>query len=40
LEALDHCTVSRTALRQSATDAGISDARLRIPNDGDVVDIA
>jgi L-ascorbate metabolism protein UlaG (beta-lactamase superfamily) len=40
MEALDHCTVSRITLRQTATDAGINDARLRIPDDGDVVDIA
>lgn len=35
LEALDHCPVTRTALRQAAEDAGISAKRLLIPADGE-----
>lgn len=37
LEALDHCLTSRAALRQAATDAHISPARLRIPADGEAI---
>lgn len=39
LEALDHCPVSRTALRQAAEDAGISANRLLIPADGECLTI-
>ncbi|HEV7259796.1 MAG TPA: MBL fold metallo-hydrolase [Bosea sp. (in: a-proteobacteria)] len=39
LEALDHCTVSRDALRDHAAKAGIGPDRLRIPLDGEVVTI-
>lgn len=35
LESLDHCGVSRQALRESAERAGISPERLRIPADGE-----
>jgi hypothetical protein len=34
LEALDHCTVTREALRTRADDEGISPSRLLIPEDG------
>ena len=34
LEALDHCAVTREALRTAADEAGISRERLRIPADG------
>jgi len=40
LEALDHCKVSRQALRAAAEEAGIPPARLRIPDDGELVEIA
>lgn len=36
MESLDHGTVSRADLRAQAERAGISETRLRIPNDGDV----
>jgi L-ascorbate metabolism protein UlaG (beta-lactamase superfamily) len=35
LEALDHCTVDRMALRLAAENAGINRQRLLIPNDGE-----
>ena len=34
LEALDHCPVTRAALRSRAQNEGIADERLRIPADG------
>lgn len=37
LEALDHCSVSREALRQMAEEKGISPKRLLIPEDGAVL---
>jgi L-ascorbate metabolism protein UlaG (beta-lactamase superfamily) len=37
MEALDHCTVSRTLLRQGADSAGIAPARLMIPGDGETL---
>lgn len=37
MEALDHCTVSRSILRDSAENAGIDPLRLFIPNDGDTL---
>ncbi len=37
MEALDHATVSRADLRAAAQAAGIADARLRIPADGETV---
>src|SRR5262249_43809307 len=35
MEALDHATVDRQALRDAATAAGITQHRLRIPADGE-----
>lgn len=40
IEALDHCTTSRIALRQAANAAAIDAERLRIPADGDTIEIA
>jgi len=37
LESLDHCPVSRKALRQSAEEAGIPPSRLLIPADGETI---
>jgi L-ascorbate metabolism protein UlaG (beta-lactamase superfamily) len=37
LEALDHCGVSRDALRQLADKEAIPPARLRIPKDGETI---
>jgi L-ascorbate metabolism protein UlaG (beta-lactamase superfamily) len=37
MEALDHCTVSRTMLRKVADDAGIATWRLIIPEDGETL---
>jgi L-ascorbate metabolism protein UlaG (beta-lactamase superfamily) len=37
LEALDHCTVDRLALRQAADKAGIHGRRLLIPADGEIL---
>jgi L-ascorbate metabolism protein UlaG (beta-lactamase superfamily) len=37
MEALDHATVSRADLRAAADAAGISEARLRIPADGETI---
>lgn len=37
MEALDHCTTTRLALRDAATQAGISEGRLLIPVDGDML---
>ena len=37
MEALDHCRVSRTMLRTSADQAGISHTKLRIPADGESI---
>ena len=37
LEAFDHCTVTRTGLRELARKAGISDDRLLIPDDGEEI---
>jgi L-ascorbate metabolism protein UlaG (beta-lactamase superfamily) len=37
MEALDHCTVTRAALREAADGAGISEARLLIPADGETI---
>ena len=39
LEALDHGTVSRTALRAAARASGIADERLRIPDDGEALQL-
>ena len=39
MEALDHCTVSRKALRDAAEASGIGAARLRIPADGEALEI-
>ncbi|CAM5770396.1 MBL fold metallo-hydrolase [Bosea minatitlanensis] len=39
MEALDHCTVSRAALRKAAKEHGIDSGRLRIPADGEALDI-
>lgn len=35
MEALDHSTITRAALREAATAAGISNTQLRIPEDGE-----
>ena len=37
MEALDHCTVSRSMLRNSADSAGIDPSRLLIPSDGETL---
>ena len=37
MESLDHCTVSRTMLRQIADSAGIAAGRLMIPKDGETL---
>ena len=37
LESLDHCRVTRTSLRQKATEQGIDENRLIIPTDGQLV---
>jgi len=37
MESLDHCTVSRGMLRRSAESAGIHASRLRIPEDGEIL---
>jgi hypothetical protein len=39
LEALDHCKTSRVALRKAADEAGIDQARLLIPGDGERIEI-
>jgi L-ascorbate metabolism protein UlaG (beta-lactamase superfamily) len=38
LEALDHCTVTRQALRKAAREANVPESRLRIPEDGETID--
>ena len=38
MEALDHATVSRADLRNAAQAAGVSDDRLRIPLDGELLE--
>jgi L-ascorbate metabolism protein UlaG (beta-lactamase superfamily) len=40
LDSLDHGTVSRTDLRNQADDAGIDRQQLRIPADGETIEIA
>jgi L-ascorbate metabolism protein UlaG (beta-lactamase superfamily) len=37
MEALDHCPVTRMALRQRADEAGIATSRLMIPADGEII---
>lgn len=37
MESLDHCTVSRKALRQMAESAAIPPSRLMIPEDGETI---
>ncbi len=39
LEALDHCPVTRDALRRAAEAAGVGALRLRIPDDGETVTV-
>lgn len=39
MEALDHATVSRAALRNAADEHGISPDRLLIPRDGETIEI-
>lgn len=39
MEALDHCTVTRAALRRAADQAGIGADRLIIPNDGEILSL-
>jgi hypothetical protein len=39
MEALDHATVTRADLRASAARAGIGKDRLRIPADGETIEI-
>lgn len=38
LESLDHCTVSRSGLREHARLSNIPDERLLIPNDGEILE--
>jgi L-ascorbate metabolism protein UlaG (beta-lactamase superfamily) len=40
MEALDHATVSREELRTKTTEAGISTAQLRIPADGESIELS
>ena len=40
MEALDHATVSREALRQAADAQGIAADRLLIPRDGETISLA
>jgi hypothetical protein len=40
MEALDHATVTRAELRQQAAQAGIDDQALRIPVDGETLNLA
>lgn len=40
MEALDHATVDRAALRDAATAAGVSADRLRIPADGEMISLS
>ncbi len=40
MEALDHGTVTRADLRQAANEAGLSPERLRIPADGETLNLA
>ena len=40
MEALDHATVSREELRAKAAEAGISTTQLRIPADGESIEIS
>ncbi|MBF0406243.1 MAG: MBL fold metallo-hydrolase [Candidatus Riflebacteria bacterium] len=37
MESLDHCTVSRSTLRQMSDNAGISPSGLRIPGNGSII---
>ena len=37
MEAVDHATVTREQLRETATEAGVTEEQLRIPNDGDMM---
>ena len=37
MEALDHCPVTRVALRRAANAAGIAPSRLLIPADGEII---
>jgi hypothetical protein len=39
MEALDHATVSRAALRQAAQARGIGSERLLIPQDGETIQL-
>ncbi len=39
MEALDHATISREQLRTAANDAGMNAAQLRIPADGETVEV-
>jgi L-ascorbate metabolism protein UlaG (beta-lactamase superfamily) len=39
MEALDHATISRVDLRVAAEKAGVSTAQLRIPSDGEMIEI-
>lgn len=39
MEAVDHATVSRAELRAKALEAGVSEAQLRIPADGETIEI-
>lgn len=39
MEALDHATVSRSALRKAAKERGVDTRRLRIPADGETIEL-
>ncbi len=39
LEALDHCLTSRANLRDYTADAGVSEAQLLIPDDGETLEL-
>ena len=38
MESLDHASVNRSGLRSAAVKAGISEERLQIPNDGEILE--
>ena len=40
MEALDHCAITRAALRSAADAAGINVTRLSIPTDGETLELA
>lgn len=39
MESLDHCTTTRNSLRELAIKENIDEYRLRIPNDGEIIEL-